>query len=114
LTTVFDPVIIEEVCKTDGTLALRTIEGIEDIFRLIDESKYQPWATNSSHLFKNSEYKKAILFIKESSKKCIAQETNKLLQYIEIYKDNIDCAKYLSPRAFIGSGAIESSNKTVS
>jgi hypothetical protein len=60
----------------------RDCEHISDYAKKLfnfDESKYQPWAKNISHLFKKSEHKTAILLIKDSSKKFMTQETNKLL-----------------------------------
>jgi hypothetical protein len=51
--------------------------------------------------------------IKKSTKSVYKEDRDNLLNYIDNNRDNIDYAKYRSLGYFIGSGAIESANKTV-
>jgi hypothetical protein len=91
-------------------------EHITDYFKIIynnDENKYHEKSKFISDLFYNSETTKAIKLLKEMSIKKYIDQLDGLLQYIDNNKDNIDYAKYRSLGFFIGSGAIESSNKTV-
>jgi hypothetical protein len=64
-------------------------------------------------LFKASKTNEAIKLIKSISRKKEKLSLEKLLRYIYNNIDNIDYKNYLSKIFFIGSGAIESSNKTV-
>jgi hypothetical protein len=50
--------------------------------------------------------------IKSLRKRQLSKTTQNLTQYIENNRDNIDYATYLTNGYFIGSGAIESSNRT--
>jgi hypothetical protein len=91
-------------------------EHIADFGKVIfnlDESLYMPWAKEVSELFKKSEYDAAVELIKKSTKKRYKDDLDKLLNYLDNNRDNVDYALYLSKGFFIGSGAIESSNKTV-
>jgi hypothetical protein len=78
-----------------------------------DESKYKPWSENLCALFKASEYSKAIDMIKSLGTRKLKIAKFNLLNYIDNNKDNIDYKNYLSKGFFIGSGAIESANRTV-
>jgi hypothetical protein len=84
----------------------------KDIFSL-DENKYRPWTTTVCTLLKESKYKEAIDIIKTSKKPPKGKKTVDLLGYLENNIDNIDYAYYLSQNWFIGSGAIESANRSV-
>jgi hypothetical protein len=91
-------------------------EHIIDYAKVIfynDEEKYIKWSTTVSDLFKESKTNDAISLIKKNVKKGFQEPYDNLIQYIQNNINNIDYAKYLSKGFFIGSGAIESSNKTV-
>jgi hypothetical protein len=78
-----------------------------------DEDIYTPWSKKVSDLFKTSDTDKAIDLIKRSSKNKYVPQLENLINYIKNNINNIDYANYRSKGYFIGSGAIESSNKTV-
>jgi hypothetical protein len=91
-------------------------EHITDFGKIIfdlNEKLYLPWAKEVSDLFKKSKFEQAISLIIKSTKNKFKDNLNKLLNYLDHNKENIDYANYLSKGFFIGSGAIESSNKTV-
>jgi hypothetical protein len=91
-------------------------EHIADFAKIIynqDESKYKPFAEEVSELFKNSCFKEAINLIKCKTSKKFKIDLNKLHNYLNNNIENIDYKSYRSLGYFIGSGAIESSNKTV-
>ncbi|MDR1111570.1 MAG: hypothetical protein LBP92_12995 [Deltaproteobacteria bacterium] len=78
-----------------------------------DENIYTPWSKKVSDLFKTSDTDKAIGLIKRSRKNKYVSQLENLINYIQNSRNNIDYASYRSKGYFIGSGAIESSNKTV-
>ncbi|MDR1085671.1 MAG: hypothetical protein LBP22_12655 [Deltaproteobacteria bacterium] len=91
-------------------------EHVSDYGKLLfnsDEDKYLPWSKEICRLFKESKTSAAIAALKDVKTKHSALELDKLLKYIENNKNNIDYAKYRANNYFIGSGAIESSNRTV-
>jgi hypothetical protein len=78
-----------------------------------DDEKSGKWSKTIRDLFKKNGYIEAINEIKSLGKKVINKSKFDLLRYIE---ENIDCInypEYLSKGYFIGSGAIESANRTV-
>jgi hypothetical protein len=78
-----------------------------------DESKYKPWTNEVTSLLKKSKTNDALLMIKSLTKRQLSKTFQNLAQYIENNRENIDYATYLAKGYFIGSGAIESSNRTV-
>jgi hypothetical protein len=78
-----------------------------------DDDKVKPWADKISLLFLNGQKQVGIAMIKQTSKHIFRKQLDLLLQYIYNNWNNIDYDKYKLHRYFIGSGAIESSNKTV-
>jgi hypothetical protein len=88
------------------------IDYAKQIFKF-NEVKYLNWSKNICDLFKESKTSEAITLIIKISRKKDKISLEKLLNYINNNIDNIDYKYYLSKNFFIGSGAIESSNKTV-
>jgi hypothetical protein len=84
----------------------------KDVFKL-DETLYKPWATHICSLLKESKHKLAISEINKLGSKKIAIGKLNLINYILNNENNIDYARYLDNGWYIGSGAIESANKTV-
>jgi hypothetical protein len=90
-------------------------EKIWDFSKLIfkkNQKKYTPWAIIQCEKLKKSKYNdvlKEILKLEQKHK--IVKET--ISQYISSNLDIIDYELYLNKNYIIGSGAIESSNKTV-
>jgi hypothetical protein len=78
-----------------------------------NEENYKPWAKKVSDLFKSSESDKALNEIKSLKPSLLKNASFDLLQYIENNRDNIDYKAYKEKGFFIGSGAIESANRTV-
>jgi len=82
------------------------------IFKM-DESKYRPWVDRICLELKASRHAEVLAeleaFGEETSGKCPVN----LKTYIQNNVNNIDYASYLENGYFIGSGAIESGNKTV-
>jgi hypothetical protein len=78
-----------------------------------DESKYEPWTKEMCALLKASQYKEVLKTIDKLGRKCIQKSSFDLSSYIINNKNNIDYAQYLANDWYIGSGAIESGNKTV-
>ena len=83
----------------------------KDIFSL-DEDKYKSWANDCCLLFKKSKTNEAIQKIKSTD---TTKKKNKfdLLNYINNNITNIDYDTYINRGWFIGSGAIESANRSV-
>jgi hypothetical protein len=84
----------------------------KEIFNL-DEKKYLPWSKQVSDLFKKGSSEMAFSIIDKTKYGRNRNSCEKLRQYLENNKDNIDYGTYRAKGYFIGSGAIESSNKTV-
>jgi hypothetical protein len=82
------------------------------IFNNIEE-KYRPWSDKICELFKKSKIKEAISIIKPLNNIYINKTTNNFLNYINNNINNIDYDNYLKNGYFIGSGAIESANRSV-
>lgn len=79
----------------------------------MDESKYKPWSDRICGALKESRYEEVLIeldsFKKDPSGKCPINLKN----YIQNNINNIDYASYEKRGFFVGSGAIESGNKTV-
>jgi hypothetical protein len=84
----------------------------KSIFKLV-EKKYKPWVENTSKLFKESKTKDAIKEISKLKNYSTYRTSPDLLGYVENNIKNIDYALYIKNGWFIGSGAIESANRTV-
>jgi hypothetical protein len=78
----------------------------------MDEIKYKPWSLEICTLLKKSQTEEALKQIKNLSPKILSKSPHDLIQYIENNISNVDYAAYLAKGYFIGSGAIESSNKS--
>jgi hypothetical protein len=78
-----------------------------------DESKYLPWSKNVCYLFKHKSCNNAVQEIKSLGKKMLAKSSFDLLNYIYKNIDSVNYPEYLAKGYFIGSGAIESANRTV-
>jgi hypothetical protein len=79
----------------------------------MDETKYVPWYNEVKDLLKNSQTNEALIKINSLSKQQLSKASLNLANYIENNIDNIDYKSYLKKGYFIGSGFIESSNRTV-
>jgi hypothetical protein len=78
-----------------------------------DEKKYKPWANKVCELMKESKTLDALSMIKSLTKSQLKKSSFDLAQYIHNNIDNVNYKSYISKGYFIGSGAIESSNRTV-
>ncbi|MDR1164496.1 MAG: hypothetical protein LBO66_01240 [Deltaproteobacteria bacterium] len=79
----------------------------------MDESKYKPWSSEICSLLKKSQTNEAIKKIKNLGSKRLSKSSFDLVQYIENNINNVDYVAYQAKGYFIGSGAIEGSNKSV-
>lgn len=84
----------------------------KDVFDL-DENVYKPWTKYISDLFRESKYKVALKEISQLGKKRLSKSSFNLINYINNNITNIDYATYKKNGWYVGSGAIESANKTV-
>ena len=84
----------------------------KDIFDF-DESKYKPWVRLMCNKFKESKYMDVLDEIKMFKQRVLNKSKLNIIKYIENNIKNIDYATYKANGWFIGSGAIESGNKTV-
>jgi hypothetical protein len=78
-----------------------------------DEDKYKPWVDEVKILLKESKYKTVINDLEKLDKRKLRKCKFSLKQYIINNQNSIDYKSYESNDWFIGSGAIESGNKTV-
>jgi hypothetical protein len=78
-----------------------------------DENKYKPWSKNICDALKEGKYIDVIKIINNIEYDIVSKSTINLVQYIENNINNIDYANYIKKGYFIGSGAIESGNKSV-
>jgi ribosomal protein L22 len=91
-------------------------EHVTDFFKLIynnDTNKYAKKSENVCSLIYESKLDDAKEVLTKSCKLKNKDDLEKLLNYLDNNKNNIDYAEYRAKDYFIGSGAIESSNKTV-
>jgi hypothetical protein len=79
----------------------------------MDESKYRPWTDRICLELKASRYEKVIAELEPLGKKTTRSCPVNLKTYILNNIKNIDYASYTKKGYFIGSGAIESGNKTI-
>jgi hypothetical protein len=86
------------------------------IFYKFNEKKYTPFCHNICDMLRNSNTYKVLEIIKDMESKINTKNDNKeikLAQYIENNIKNIDYADYINKGYIIGSGGIESANKSV-
>jgi hypothetical protein len=91
-------------------------EHISDYYKQVyknDNAQSQSMTDQVSNYFKDSDYKMAISLLKKTAKGNNKTYFEKLYNYIENNKENIDYVNYRAKGFFIGSGAIESSNKLI-
>jgi hypothetical protein len=77
------------------------------------ESEYKPWSERMCELLRASKYKEVLKEINKFGTHRLSKIDFNLANYIENNKDNIDYSTYEAKGWFIGSGAIESANRTV-
>ena len=78
-----------------------------------NEPKYKPWAADVCDSLRKSQHEKVLSDLKQYKSKTLGNGTVNLHTYISNNANNIDYATYESKGYFIGSGAIESGNKTI-
>jgi hypothetical protein len=91
-------------------------ENVNDFAKQIfnmDESIYRPWADHICKELKNSRFEDVLEELEHIDKKYTDRASFSLSGYIRNNINNIDYAAYIEKDYFIGSGAIESGNKTV-
>ena len=71
------------------------------------------WVEQAKSWLRESELDKVLAEIKRITKNGTEEQTETLLNYLENNRWRMDYKKYLSRGLFIGSGAIESANKTL-
>ena len=76
----------------------------------MNESKYVPWAEGICKKLKEGKWKEVLKALNPDE---TYKNTVNLFHYIDTNKNHIDYPQYLQKGFFIGSGAIESSNKIV-
>ena len=79
----------------------------------MEVSKYTPWAKMATDLLRKSKTDEVIAILDGFADNVLESAPVNLRRYIESNIGNIDYASYISKGYFIGSGAIESGNKTV-
>ena len=93
-------------------LSENVYEFAKDIFNM-DISLYKPWAERICKDLKESQYRAVLQELDGMETKQKGKSTINLHGYISNNINNIDYASYIKKGYFIGSGAIESGNKTV-
>lgn len=84
----------------------------KDVFNQ-DESLFKPWAARICTDLKKSRYRDVLQELERMDTKKLNKSAVNLHGYISNNINNIDYATYLDKGYFIGSGAIESANKTI-
>jgi hypothetical protein len=84
----------------------------KQIFKM-DEKRYKPWSEQVCKALKAGEHKKVLDDIGKPSEGKKEENCVNLYGYIENNANSIDYPAYIAKGYFIGSGAIESGNKTV-
>jgi len=79
----------------------------------MDETRFRPWAEDICKTLKESKYKQVLRELEAFKNKKPHNCSVNLYGYISNNLKNIDYATYVQKGYFIGSGAIESANKTV-
>ena len=78
-----------------------------------DPLKYKPWASKVCNMLEKGKWKKVIDMLELHKDKELDGAPVNLYTYILNHKDNIDYPSYREQGLFVGSGVIESGNKTV-
>lgn len=78
-----------------------------------DDAKYVPWAENMCRKLENGRWKEALKKLEPYKNMPAKPGIVNLYTYIYNNRDNIDYPAYKEAGMFVGSGAIESGNKTV-
>jgi hypothetical protein len=79
----------------------------------VDETRYKPWAKRICDQLKASQYQEVLKELKKMRGGKVQTSPVNLYGYIFNNINNIDYASYIKKGYFIGSGTIESANKTV-
>jgi hypothetical protein len=87
-------------------------EFARQIFNMA-EPEYRPWADRICKDLKESRFRDVLTELERLDKKHAGRASFNLSGYIRNNIENIDYAEYIKKGYFIGSGAIESANKTV-
>jgi hypothetical protein len=77
------------------------------------ETEYAPWADRICKELKNSRFESVLEELERVDKTHFDRVTFSLSGYIRNNINNIDYAAYIKKGYFIGSGAVESGNKTI-
>jgi hypothetical protein len=93
-------------------LAENVYEFGKAMFKM-DEAKYKPWAEGVCKKLKESRYSEVLCDLEKYKETPPPNSPVNLYRYIENNINNIDYSKYQKDGYFIGSGAIESGNRTV-
>jgi hypothetical protein len=93
-------------------LAENVTNFAKNIFSL-DETKYKPWAQIICKMLRKSKYNIVLKELNLLNKNVLSKSKFDLSQYILNNIKNIDYATYEERGWYIGSGAIESANRTV-
>lgn len=76
----------------------------------MDESKYMPWAESKCKKLKEGKWEEVLM---ELNPEETYKNTVNLYHYIDTNREHIDYPHYIEMGCFIGSGAVESSNKII-
>jgi hypothetical protein len=79
----------------------------------VNGTEHQKWSKKIRHLIKYDSYQSAIKEIQSLGKRKLGQSKFNLINYILNNKDSINYKEYIERGFFIGSGAIESANRSV-
>ena len=79
----------------------------------MDENRYKPWAKDICEALRASEHKRVLDDLSTQRDRKVAGCGVDLFGYISNNINNIDYVEYIGKGYFIGSGAIESGNKTI-
>jgi hypothetical protein len=93
------------LCENVSTFA-KNIYGTND-------SNHQSWSRHICHIIKTNSYEVAIKEIQLLGRKKLLKSKFNLVQYIINNKNSINYKEYIARGFFIGSGAIESANRSV-
>lgn len=91
-------------------------ENVYDFAKFVfsmDKTRYEPWAKDITKMLKNSDYLLVLRELAQFKDRALPNGVVNLHGYISNNIRNIDYKSYIEQGYFIGSGAIESANKTV-
>jgi predicted transcriptional regulator len=110
---------VKEECFPDSQQILDFFHMSENVSKFSkfifenDEKTSKSWSVSICQLLRESRHIEVLEIIKGLGKKKLSKSPFNLAQYIENNEENIDYARYKAEGWYIGSGAIESGNKTV-